>query len=56
MENRCAGCVFSSALFVAAGLSIAVQLEAAAESDALLIGKAAMGDWKRLLAARLRII
>src|SRR6266700_1986923 len=47
MENRCAGYVFSSALFIAAALSIAVQLEAAAESNALLVGKAAMGDWKR---------
>jgi len=46
MENRCAGRVFSSALFVAAFLSIAVQLGAAAESNALLTGKAAMGDWK----------
>jgi len=46
MENRGVGCVFSSALFIAAALSIAVQLEAAAESDTLLTGKAAMGDWK----------
>ncbi len=42
MENRSAVCAF----FVAAVLSIAVQLEAAAESNALLVGKAAMGDWK----------
>src|SRR5438094_10402594 len=46
MENRCAISVFSSALFVAAALSLAVQLEAAAGSDTLLTGKAAMGDWR----------
>src|SRR5256884_9522141 len=46
MENRSAVCVFSSALFIAAALSIAVELEVAAESSALLIGKAAMGDWR----------
>jgi glucose/arabinose dehydrogenase len=46
MENRCAVCVFSSALFIAAALSIAVQSEAAAGSGTLLTGKAAMGDWK----------
>src|SRR6266581_9041783 len=46
MENRCAVCVFSSALFIAAALTIAVQLEATAESGTLLSGKAAIGDWK----------
>jgi glucose/arabinose dehydrogenase len=46
MKSRCAGCAFSSPLFVAAALSIAIQLEAAAESGTLLSGKAAMGDWK----------
>src|SRR5438105_4235884 len=46
MENRCAVCVLSSALFIAAALSIAVQSEAAARSGTLLTGKAAMGDWK----------
>src|SRR5437867_2738815 len=46
MENRCAVCVFSSALFIAAALTIAVQLEATAESDALLTAKAAIGDWR----------
>ena len=46
MENRCAVCVFSSALFIAAALSIAVRLEAAAGSGTLLTGKAAMGDWR----------
>jgi glucose/arabinose dehydrogenase len=46
MENRCTVCVFSCALFIAAALSIAVQLEAAAESGTLLTGKAAMGDWR----------
>src|SRR5260370_29831218 len=46
MENRCAVCVLSSALFIAAALSIAVQSEAAAGSGTLLAGKAAMGDWK----------
>src|SRR4029434_9568494 len=46
MENRCAICVFLSGPFIAAALSIAVQLEAAAEGDTLLTGKAAMGDWK----------
>jgi glucose/arabinose dehydrogenase len=45
MENRCAVCVFSSVLLIAAALSIAVQLEAAAESATLLTGKAATGDW-----------
>ena len=46
MENRCALCVFSSAIFIAAAFSISVQLEAAAESGTLLTGKAANGDWK----------
>jgi glucose/arabinose dehydrogenase len=46
MENRCAICVFLSGPFIAAALSIAVQLEAAAEGDTLLTGKAAMGDWR----------
>jgi glucose/arabinose dehydrogenase len=46
MENRCTVCVFSYALFIATALSIAVQLEAAAESGTLLTGKAAMGDWR----------
>src|SRR6266581_1448964 len=46
MENRCAVCVFSSALFIAAALTIAVELEATAESDALLTAKAAIGDWR----------
>jgi glucose/arabinose dehydrogenase len=36
----------SSAPFIAAALSIAVQSEAAAGSGTLLTGKAAMGDWK----------
>src|SRR6267378_7815538 len=46
MANRWRGYSFSFAIFIAAALSIAVQLEAAAESDTLLTGKAAMGDWK----------
>src|SRR6266516_3840799 len=46
MGNRCAVHVFSSALSVAAALSIAVRLEAAAGSGTLLTGKAAMGDWR----------
>src|SRR5438046_10377297 len=33
-------------LFIAAALNLAVQVEAAAESNTLLTGKAAMGDWR----------
>jgi glucose/arabinose dehydrogenase len=46
MENRCVVRLSCSRIFIAAALSIAVQSEAAAESGTLLIGKAAMGDWK----------
>jgi glucose/arabinose dehydrogenase len=46
MESRCTVCVFSCAFFIAAALSIAVQLEAAAESGTFLTGKAAIGDWR----------
>jgi glucose/arabinose dehydrogenase len=46
MEKRCAVRLFCSALFIAAPLTIAVRLEAAAESSTLLTGKAAIGDWK----------
>jgi glucose/arabinose dehydrogenase len=46
MENRCGSNVFLSAFVIAAGLSIAVRLEAAAESGTLLTGKGAMGDWE----------
>jgi len=45
MENRCTGSVLSCALLIATALSVAAQLEAAAGSGMLLIGKAAMGDW-----------
>src|SRR5512132_4058958 len=46
MEDRCAICVFFPAFFVAAAFSLAVHLEAAAESETLLTGKTAMGDWR----------
>jgi glucose/arabinose dehydrogenase len=46
MENRRAIYVLSLGLFIAAALNLAVQVEAAAESDTLLTGKAAMGDWR----------
>src|SRR6059058_6384458 len=46
MENRRAICVLSFGLFIAAALNLAVQVEAAPESDPLLTGKAAMGDWR----------
>src|SRR5205807_3497722 len=46
MENRRAICVLSFGLFIAAALNLAVQVEAAPESDTLLTGKAAMGDWR----------
>src|SRR5205823_6875955 len=46
MENRRAIYVLSFGLFIAAALNLAVQVEAAPESDTLLTGKAAMGDWR----------
>src|SRR2546430_7929640 len=46
MENRRAICVLSFGLFIAAALNLAVQVEAAPESDTLLTGKAAIGDWR----------
>src|SRR5947207_14191201 len=46
MENRPAVYVLSFGLFIAAALNLAVQVEAAPESDALLTGKAAMSDWR----------
>src|SRR6266513_779015 len=46
MANHCGLVAFLSACFVAVVLSSAVPLEAAAESGALLTGKAAMSDWK----------
>src|SRR6266576_1094862 len=46
MENRCGFSVFPCAFVIAAVLSSAVRLEAAAESGTLLTGKGAMGDWE----------
>src|SRR5207302_6122794 len=46
MENRGGFSVFPCAFVIAAVLSIAFRLEAAAESGSLLTGKAAMGDWE----------
>jgi glucose/arabinose dehydrogenase len=46
MENRRGFSVFPAAFVIAAVLSIAVRLEAAAENGALLTGKSAMGDWE----------
>src|SRR5438477_6815501 len=46
MENRCGFSVFPCGFAIAAVLSIAFRLEAAAESGTLLTGKAAMGDWE----------
>src|SRR5213080_4149552 len=46
MENRCAFRLLCPAIFIAATFSLVVPISAAAESGMLLIGKAAMGDWK----------
>jgi glucose/arabinose dehydrogenase len=46
MENRCGFSVVRWAFVIAAVLSIAVLLEAAAESETLRTGKGAMGDWE----------
>src|SRR5437667_11967371 len=46
MENRCAICVFFSALFIAAAFSLAVSTAANSESGTLFTGKTAMGDWR----------
>jgi glucose/arabinose dehydrogenase len=45
MVNRFGACVLSYAISIAASFSIALRLEAAAESSTLLTSKAAMGDW-----------
>src|SRR5437899_3793843 len=45
MVNRWRGYSFSFAIFIAASVSVATPIAAAAESGRLLIGKAAMGDW-----------
>jgi hypothetical protein len=46
MGNPCALRFFRSAIFFAAAFSVAAPVGAAAESNGLLTGKAAMGDWK----------
>jgi len=46
MENRCAFRLLCPAIFIAATFSLVVPISAAAESGGLLIGKAAMGDWR----------
>jgi hypothetical protein len=46
MANRWRGYSFSFATFIAASFSVATQIAAPAESDRLLTGKGAMGDWK----------
>src|SRR5947199_6482743 len=46
MENRCAFRLLCPAIFIAATFSLVVPIGAAAESGVLLIGKAAMGDWR----------
>src|SRR6266436_3960107 len=46
METRCRVHSVSCAIFIAAGFHIAAPTAMAAESGMLLIGKAAMGDWK----------
>src|SRR5439155_23238 len=46
MENRCAFRLLCPAIFIAATFSLVVPIGAAAESGGLLIGKAAMGDWR----------
>src|SRR6266581_2346662 len=46
MENRCALRLLCPAIFIAATFSLVVPISAAAERSGLLIGKAAMGDWK----------
>src|SRR5437867_9056140 len=46
MENRFAFRLLCPAIFIAATFSLVVPISAAAESGGLLIGKAAMGDWK----------
>src|SRR5437588_4652052 len=45
MANRWLGYSFSFAIFIAASVSVATQIAAAAESGRLLTGKAATGDW-----------
>src|SRR5437016_12856112 len=46
MRNRRTVWFFSFAMFIAAGFRIAAPTAMAAESGGLLIGKAAMGDWR----------
>jgi glucose/arabinose dehydrogenase len=46
MENRCAFRLLCPAIFIAATFSLVFPISAASESSGLLIGKAAMGDWK----------